>query len=380
MAVVWNSADKGTGLTLTGGDLTVEKTASDGSSHGVRTATLTGGKLYFEFTFTNVGAYDGDGGVGVAAMTGTRDTWAGNGDTACLRTDGQIGIDFSVVGSLSALSNGDVVRIGVDVPNETIKFAINGGSESSAYSYAGMAGTTVGLFFTANKTGAKGTLNAGATSFSYSPFSGYTGPDAVSGYTLTAAQGSFSETGQTAGLLVKRTVAAAQGSFSETGQTAGLLVSRTVGAAQGAFALTGQAATLTVAGVGAYTLSAAQGAFALTGQEAGLRAARMVGAAQGSFALTGQAAGLRAARLIGAVQGAFTLAGQAAGLLAARMVGAVQGAFTLAGQDASLDTSGGGKALQVLVDGVWRTAAPFVRVEGVWRQATPFVRTGGVWK
>lgn len=179
MTITWNSADKGSGLTLSGGDLTVEMTSGDGSSYGVRTAALTGDKLYFEFTFTDVSAYDGDTGIGVASMSGTRDTWAGNGDTSCLRTDGQMGVDYSIVGSLSALANGDVVCIGVDVAGETIKWRINNGAASSAYSYAGMAGSTVGLFFAANKVGARGVLNAGATAFAYTPFSGYVGPDAV---------------------------------------------------------------------------------------------------------------------------------------------------------------------------------------------------------
>jgi Concanavalin A-like lectin/glucanases superfamily len=111
-------------------------------------------------------------------------------------------------------------------------------------------------------------------------------------YTLTAAQGSFTLTGQAAGLTASRLLTAAQGSFALTGQAATLKAARLITAAQGSYTLTGQDATLTYTPAVTYTLTAAQGAFTLTGQAAGLTAARLLTAAQGTYSLTGVAAGL----------------------------------------------------------------------------------------
>lgn len=86
-------------------------------------------------------------------------------------------------------------------------------------------------------------------------------------YTLTASVGSFTLSGQAAGLKAGRKVAAGTGSFSLSGQPAGLRATRAV-----------------AAGVGSY---------ALTGIPAGLAAARRVAAAAGSFILTGADADLQ---------------------------------------------------------------------------------------
>ena len=111
-------------------------------------------------------------------------------------------------------------------------------------------------------------------------------------YTLTAAQGSFTLTGQAAGLTASRLLTAAQGSYTLTGQAATLKAARLITAAQGSYTLTGQDATLTYTPAVTYTLTAAQGAFTLTGQAAGLTAARLLTAEQGTYSLTGIAAGL----------------------------------------------------------------------------------------
>jgi hypothetical protein len=109
-------------------------------------------------------------------------------------------------------------------------------------------------------------------------------------YTLTAAQGSFSLSGQASTLQAARLLTAAQGSFTLTGQAATLKAARLLTAAQGSYTLTGQDATLTYTGAATYTLVAAQGSFALTGQAATLKASRVLSSAFGSFALTGHPA------------------------------------------------------------------------------------------
>lgn len=212
-------------------------------------------------------------------------------------------------------------------------------------------------------TGTSGGLVVGSeTSF---VGEGYVGSiEAASGsYTLVAAQGSYSLTGQAAGLRASRSLTAAQGSYSLNGQAAtlrksyplvaaqggyslggqaaGLRVDRSLTAAQGSYALTGQAASLSYG----KQLVAAQGSYSLTGQAAALRLARVVSAAQGSYSLTGQAANLIAARTLAAGQGTYALGGQAANLFAARRLTAAQGGYSLTGMAAGLLYSGGSPTL-----------------------------------
>lgn len=91
-------------------------------------------------------------------------------------------------------------------------------------------------------------------------------------YTLTAAQGSYTLTGQSAVLNVGRVLTAAQGAYTLTGQDVLLKVGRVLVAEQGAYTVTGQDATLTFtpAGSTAYSMTADQGSFALTGIDAAL--------------------------------------------------------------------------------------------------------------
>ena len=83
-------------------------------------------------------------------------------------------------------------------------------------------------------------------------------------------------------------------------------IAYSLSAAVGAFTLTGQAATLTTS----KQLTADVGAFTLAGQSATFRVTRVTTGGVGSFALTGKDATLRAGKtLIGGV-GAFALTGK----------------------------------------------------------------------
>lgn len=184
---------------------------------------------------------------------------------------------------------------------------------------------------------------------------------ATNAYTMTAASGSFTLTGNAAALTAQRKLAAATQSFTLTGNAARLARGYTLAASSGTFTLTGQAAALTAA----RKMAAASGTFTLTGNAAGLAAARKLTASSASFTLTGQDAGLKAARVLTAASGSFALTGNdatltysAAGktltadagtfvltgnpaaLSVARKLTADSGSFTLTGQDAALSRSG----------------------------------------
>lgn len=111
----------------------------------------------------------------------------------------------------------------------------------------------------------------------------------------------------------------------------------TLSAAVGAFTLSGQAVGLR----SALRVTAAVGTFSLTGQAAGLVAARRLPAAVASFSLSGQASALKRDFLLTASAGNFTLPGQSADLVYTPGTGnrtliAATGAFSLSGRPASL--------------------------------------------
>lgn len=164
---------------------------------------------------------------------------------------------------------------------------------------------------------------------------GVTEGPSTTAYTLTAAQGSFTLTGQAATLSRTRALAASQGSFALSGQAATLKRALNVAAAQGSFTLTGQAASFNLG----HTIVAAQGSFTLSGQTATFRRTLNLSAAYGAYTLSGQTVTLKRALKLTADQGSFTLSGQAAALARGIRVTAARGTFTLTGQAATLTRS-----------------------------------------
>jgi len=136
---------------------------------------------------------------------------------------------------------------------------------------------------------------------------------AVQHYTLTAEAGSYTKTGQGAGLKVARKMAAAADSYSLAGQAAALRAAR--------------------------KMAAGAGSYSLAGQDAGLRAIRKMAAEGGSYVLTGQAANLKLAKKIPAGAGSYALTGQDAVLRAIRKMAAAGGSYVLTGMDANLALS-----------------------------------------
>lgn len=140
-------------------------------------------------------------------------------------------------------------------------------------------------------------------------------PASTGAYSMAAESGSYSLTGQAAGLVWQRTAMTAdQGSYSYSGQAATLsynaarvfvaetgsyslngsiaLIDVSMNAAAGSYALTGQAATTTYAGLNAYSLTAAQGSYSHTGQAANMLYARILAAVRGLYSYGGYPAGL----------------------------------------------------------------------------------------
>lgn len=142
------------------------------------------------------------------------------------------------------------------------------------------------------------------------------------------------------------TMAAATGTFTLTGNAAGLAAQRNLTAAQATYTLTGNAAGL----VHGYPMVAASGSFTLTGNAAALTAQRKLTAAQATFTETGNAAGLTVQRKITATQASFTLTGVAAWLTAQRKLTAAQASYVLTGVDVTLTYTPAAGAYTLVAD------------------------------
>lgn len=85
------------------------------------------------------------------------------------------------------------------------------------------------------------------------------------------------------------TITADNGSYSVTGQSASIYKSKVVVAAQGSYSLTGQNATITYTPSGTnYTIVANHGTYNITGQAASILRSKQITAAHGTYTLTGQ--------------------------------------------------------------------------------------------
>lgn len=123
------------------------------------------------------------------------------------------------------------------------------------------------------------------------------------------------------------TLTASAGSYTLTGQSAGVLAARKITATGTAYAYTGQDATPRRT----FILSASAGSYTLTGQSAGVLAARKITATSGSYTLTGDSPSLYRFPPLTASGGAFTLTGQSAALKVSRKITAASGSYAMAG-------------------------------------------------
>ena len=142
-----------------------------------------------------------------------------------------------------------------------------------------------------------------------------------SSYTLSAANGVFTLTGEPAAFSLS--LPAAQGSFALTGEPATFAAA--LAAAKGTFALTGEPATFAAA------LAAAKGTFTLTGEPAVF--GTIFPAANGTFVVTGEPAALSV--LLAAANGAFSLTGKPATFTVVTSLTAAPGSFALNGLPAT---------------------------------------------
>lgn len=193
----------------------------------------------------------------------------------------------------------------------------------------------------------KAWLNGSQVGSTYTDTSPHTGTLVGIGcyYTDTTYRGINFSGGDLAG-GGSATITADQGSYTLTGQDAGLRATRVLTAEFGTYALTGQDATLTYVPAQAFSLTADFGSYTLTGQTAVLQKDTpgqfTLQVDAGSYAWTGNDALIDSS--MNGEQGSYALNGQEVtftrGYPQAYSMAANVGSYTFNGQNARLDWSG----------------------------------------
>jgi hypothetical protein len=217
----WNPSDIGTGLTLSNGNLTATSSPSTCSSvwnypnpfsHfggcAVRAnASHSTGKYYFEVSVSSVGIFCFDVAIGIGNSGASLGLFAG-ATTSIADSKGVIetnavsifqggGNDAANVGIATVFKAGDIVQVAVDLTDQLIWFSVNGGAWSIYAGYTGLShnppipadpatgiagistSSVTGPFFpmvsgSGNQNpGVALTANFGATSYAYTPPSGF---------------------------------------------------------------------------------------------------------------------------------------------------------------------------------------------------------------
>lgn len=181
----FNPADKGTLITLSGGNLTVTGGSSSNPNAGmVRSiASHSTGKFYNEFTITADTGFGFGCGVGVANATqtlnGTDSTRLGNtiNGICAYSSSSDVFFNGTNVGSCASFSTGNTVGMAVDLGAQLFWITDDGttwnagGSANPAtgvggYSFSGVTGAVfAAIDMSADSTAGVGTANFGGSSY-----------------------------------------------------------------------------------------------------------------------------------------------------------------------------------------------------------------------
>lgn len=281
----------GTGVdTLTLSNVSVLYTPSTASvtaiGSGSTSATLTSGVTRYYSPLGNLQALSSEGMVQQIAP------FAGTAAYLCA----QVTANASTTTTTMVLRNN-----GVDT---AVTYTIAGGATGSFVDTSNSVSVAAGDLLSIKGSGSDGTVTFRSMGLKFTAAT-------ATNYPLTAASGSFTLTGNAAGLKAARKVTAAQATFTLTGNATALKADRKLVAAFSAFTLTGFDASLNYS-AGNKTLTAASGTFTLSGQAASLKVARTLSAASGAFVLTGNDAALTyqtAGYSLTAERGSFALTG-----------------------------------------------------------------------
>lgn len=169
MAVTWNPLDKGSGVTLSNGNLTAQ-TLTGYTNGNVRANTaITSGKKYWEIHWDSGSAPA----IGIANASASLTTWDGGTYSRMYYSGGQAVPGFATYGT--PLVVGDTIGVLLDMDAGTIAFSRNGTVYGTMFSDVKSAlGNTIYPYQSnGGSIDCKMTANFGATAFAYPIPNGY---------------------------------------------------------------------------------------------------------------------------------------------------------------------------------------------------------------
>lgn len=184
VATTWNPSDKTTPVVLGSGNLRVT-TGGSATNGGVRSTTSkTTGKVYLEYTCTNLGGANTGCGIatGSAALATMGSTTVG---VALVYFSGSLYFNGSQVSTLPGVTGGSVVCVAIDVTSSLLWMRVNGGNwngSGTANPATGVGGINIASLFpsnavfaavTVNATNADVTANFGGSAFAQTVPSGF---------------------------------------------------------------------------------------------------------------------------------------------------------------------------------------------------------------
>lgn len=151
-------------------------------------------------------------------------------------------------------------------------------------------------------------------------------------FSMPAAQGSYTYTGQSINLFYDRITSAAQGSYTTTGQVTNLLFDKKITNVQGVYTYTGQLNTILTTRI----LPVVFGSYTYTGQITNLIKTTIMAAIFGSYSVTGQTVGFAYGKILITEAGVYLTSGQTINLIHNKNLPAVFGSYVLTGQAVEL--------------------------------------------
>lgn len=160
----WNPADKDSGVTLSGGNLTASIVHSSSSGSAVRgTAGKSSGKWYFEVTIT---ATSGLTSIGVANSSMPLTNSVGEElNSWGYYSSGRVA-HGAAIASGGAYSSGDVIGVALNMDAGSVTFYKNGVSQGG---FSGLTGTIYAAISASNLGSTTATANFAGTPFIYDP-------------------------------------------------------------------------------------------------------------------------------------------------------------------------------------------------------------------
>ena len=169
----------------------------------------------------------------------------------------------------------------------------------------------------------------------FTPHRRYSGNWTRATRVIVIAQGTYALSGQTIGVTKQKRIASSPGSYTLSGQSVNLVRPRTVTATRGNYSANGFAAALVYL-PNSPRMLAALGNYTIAPQTTGLVYARRATVDYGAYSLSGQSVTFSKTKLIEALPRAYVLFGQSVGLERSRIFAASQGSYSLTGQQVSL--------------------------------------------